>query len=224
MEDSTVTCACERPRVHENRGFSCTLGETLYGNLHVGPGLMQQASSASSSSSFFSKKFSFHSVVTATAAVNTVLLYLLGRDRLVGSRSRSIGSTGSAMIDWSNTDPDPSDLDPSNPAPGAGLTGSIGSKCDLCAYMVVVKIIFVRLGRSVRLVDFFVPVSAIVDFSYDAGDQYDLCLFWVTCQRHFLLRQHGNSQGPQKSVWLILKDPTDLRFGSGSGSDQTIIA
>ena len=62
----------------------------------------------------------------------------LGRDRLVGSRSRSIGSTGSAMIDWSNPDPDPSDLDPSNPAPGsgAGLTGSIGSKCDLCAYMV----------------------------------------------------------------------------------------
>ena len=40
------------------------------------------------------------------------------------------------MIDWSNPDPDPSDLDPSNPAPGAGLTGSIGSKCDLCAYMV----------------------------------------------------------------------------------------
>ena len=39
------------------------------------------------------------------------------------------------MIDWSNPDPDPSDLDPSNPAPGAGLTGSIGSKCDLYAYM-----------------------------------------------------------------------------------------
>ena len=39
------------------------------------------------------------------------------------------------MIDWSNPHPDPSDLDPSNPAPGAGLTESIGSKCDLCAYM-----------------------------------------------------------------------------------------
>ena len=40
------------------------------------------------------------------------------------------------MIDSSNPDPDPPDLDPSNPAPGAGLTGSIGSKCDLCAYIV----------------------------------------------------------------------------------------
>ena len=26
----------------------------------------------------------------------------------------------------------------------------------------------------------------------------------------YLLRQHGNSQGPKKSVRLILKDPTDL--------------
>ena len=48
--------------------------------------------------------------------------------------------------------------------------------------------------------------------------------FLVTCQRHFLFRQHGNSQGPKKSVRFIPKDPTDLRFGSGSGSDQTIIA
>ena len=50
----------------------------------------------------------------------------LGRDRLVGSRSRSIGSTGSAVVDWSNPNPGTSDLDPSNPAPAAGLNGSSG--------------------------------------------------------------------------------------------------
>ena len=30
---------------------------------------------------------------------------------------------------------DPSDLDPVNPPRGAGLAGSNGSECDLCAYM-----------------------------------------------------------------------------------------
>ena len=121
------------------------------------------------------------------------------------------------MIDWSNPDPDPSDLDPSNPAPGAGLTGSIGSKCDLCAYMASKNHFCTHCRTCSGLLLTFCTTHA-------RARSVRLLPFWVTCKRHFLLRQHGNRQGPKKSVRLILKDPTDLRFGSGSGSDQTIIA
>ena len=52
-------------------------------------------------------------------------------------------------------------------APRAGLTGSIGSKCDHCAYVA---------GKT-HVCNHCRTSGWFVHFSYDAGDQYDFCPF-----------------------------------------------
>ena len=88
----------------------------------------------------------------------------------------------SQPFDWSNPDPDPSDLDPVNPPRGAGLTGSNGSKCDLCAYMAGKTRFCTHCGTHT-----WIEIE-LADFLYNWRGEYDF----------LLLRPHGNSQGSKK--------------------------
>ena len=97
-------------------------------------------------------------------------------------------------------------MDPVNPPRGAGLTGSNRSECDLCAYMAGKSHFCTHCGTHTWM------EIELVDFLYDARDEYDVHPFGVICEHHC---QHGNSQGPKRSVQLNLKD---LRSGSRSRS------
>ena len=74
--------------------------------------------------------------------------------------------------------------------PGAGLSGSIGSKCDLCAYMA---------GKNHFCTHCRTPSGLLLTFRM-TRTRVRLSPFRVTCQRHFLLRQHSNNQDPKKVI------------------------